>query len=132
MNQERQRFFSGATPSLTRVWTLGRLEAGCFYFHVLQHQQCVQNGVSMIRRHTGETALRGDFIAPAFLPLLRRGRSTGMNRMQAQTRPSVSESTVMLKASFVPPAVNETEMFSGRAAVHKQIPGQVPEIWQQR
>lgn len=53
----------------------------------------------MIRGHTGETALRGGFIAPAFLPLLRRGRSTGMNRMQAQTRPSVSESTVMLKAN---------------------------------
>ena len=28
---------SGASHSLTRVWTLGRLEAGCFYFHVLQH-----------------------------------------------------------------------------------------------
>lgn len=28
---------SGATHSLTRVWTLDVLEAGCFYFHVLQH-----------------------------------------------------------------------------------------------
>jgi len=78
---ENQGF--GATPSLTRVWTLGRLEAGSFYFHVLQHNIVYKMELIWSDDIMGETALDGN-IAPPFLP--RRGHSTRTHSVQRQTR----------------------------------------------
>lgn len=55
---ERTEVF-GATPSLTRVWTLGRLEAGCFYFHV-QHNMVYKMELIWSEDNMGETALHGN------------------------------------------------------------------------
>ena len=70
---------SGASHSLTRVWTLGRLEAGCFYFHVLQHN----NVYKMEFIWSEDTWEEHWSIAPPSPP---RRRSTRVYRMWRQTQ----------------------------------------------
>lgn len=73
------------THSLTGVWTLGRLEAGCFYFHVLQH-----NIVYKMDRWEKQHCMRS--IAPPFL--LCRGEAAAPQCAGCKDRPGlgVSES----------------------------------------
>lgn len=85
INMMRDRAeISGVTHSLTGVWTLGRLEAGCFYFHVLQHNIVYKMDLIWSEDKMGETALHEEY-STSFSPLPRRGCSTTMRRMQRQT-----------------------------------------------
>ncbi len=119
--QDREERFCGATHSLTRVWTLGRLEAGCFYFHVLQHNNVYKNGVNMIRGHMGETALHGN-VAPPFLP---SPRSQHQSIKYAKTDPGrVSLKAPQCKSRLCAIGSEQDQGVLGivQATVQKQIP----------
>lgn len=101
-------------------WTLGSLEAGCFYFHVLQ-QNSVYNVWTCLSKYEtqGEIALVS---STSISPLHRAQRQDRLrdNKMA----PKASESTFMLKVIFVPRVV---KMLSGQRrrrqdSVHNKTP----------
>lgn len=73
----------GATHSLTRVWTLGWLEAGCFLFSCSTAWHSVQNGVNMIKGHNGRNSTAREYSTSISPP----PRSQHLNIKYAKTDP---------------------------------------------